>query len=165
MCEPGICILAILPPRGRGKFCPNWKTGKNLKEDFKIPSWSLNDSKKIQKTGKNFKRGWGKKFSGWPEYIPLSGLQEYFFGKGRSRYKITPSILTRTYRPGNDKNAIQDWFQPICIYIIGVFRVGQMDATHPPKVSHPFFIFAPRCRGGCKKIVFLHLFIPMTTDN
>ena len=39
---------------------------------------------------------------------------------------------------------------------IGVFRVGQMGATHPPKVSHP-------CAGlGAKKIVFLHLFIPMT---
>ena len=47
------------------------------------------------------------------------------------------------------------------VYSIGVYRVGQMAATHPPKVSHPFFIFAPRCRGGCKKIVFLHLFIPM----
>ena len=35
--------------------------------------------------------------------------------------------------------------------LIGVFRVGQMGATHPPKVSHPFFIFAPRCRGGCRK--------------
>ena len=34
---------------------------------------------------------------------------------------------------------------------IGVFRVGQMGATHPPKGLHPFFIFAPRCRGGCKK--------------
>ena len=49
---------------------------------------------------------------------------------------------------------------------IGVHRVGHMGAMHPPLVSHPFFIFAPRCRGGCKKIVFLqvilHLFIPIT---
>ena len=41
--------------------------------------------------------------------------------------------------------------------LIGVFRVGQKAATHPPKGSHPFFILAPRCRGGCKKIVILHL--------
>ena len=31
----GIYILAISPPPWvRGDFCPNWKTGKNLKEDF-----------------------------------------------------------------------------------------------------------------------------------
>ena len=29
----GIYILAI-PPSPGGQFCPNWKTGKNLKEDF-----------------------------------------------------------------------------------------------------------------------------------
>ena len=29
-----------------------------------------------------------------------------------------------------------------------------MGALHPPLVSHPPFIFAPRCRIGCKKIVF-----------
>ena len=29
-------ILAILPPPGReDNFCPNWKTGKNLKESLK----------------------------------------------------------------------------------------------------------------------------------
>ena len=32
----GIYILAIPPPWGGGEFfCPNWKTGKNLKEDLK----------------------------------------------------------------------------------------------------------------------------------
>ena len=81
------------PPWGEGNFfCPNWKTGKNLKEDLKkgkekggkeenkeksdkthvkIPLWSLNDCKKNpQKQGRILERG-GKNFSGWPEYIPL----------------------------------------------------------------------------------------------
>ena len=32
----GIYNLAIPPPgRGAGNFCPNWKTGRNLKEDLK----------------------------------------------------------------------------------------------------------------------------------
>ena len=76
----GIYILAIpTPPHplgGVNNFCPNWKTGKNLKEDFmkkrrekkkkidkthvKITLWSLNDRKKIQKkTEKNFVGGRG----------------------------------------------------------------------------------------------------------
>ena len=40
---------------------------------------------------------------------------------------------------------------------IGVFRVGQMGAMHPPLVLHPTFIFAPRGRIGCKKIVLTSL--------
>ena len=43
---------------------------------------------------------------------------------------------------------------------IGVFRVSRMGAMHPP------FIFAPRCRIGCKKIVFLHLgILPLPLKN
>ena len=36
------------------------------------------------------------------------------------------------------------------VYIIhiGVYRVGLLGALHPPLVSHPPFIFAPRCRIG-----------------
>ena len=43
---------------GGGIFSPNWKTGKNLKEDFKIPLWSLNDRKKIHKNREEFQE-WG----------------------------------------------------------------------------------------------------------
>ena len=43
---------------------------KSNKTNVKIPLKSLNDRKISTKTGKNF-RGGGKKFSGWPEYIPL----------------------------------------------------------------------------------------------
>ena len=62
------------PPPGGGDFCPNWKTGKNLKEDMKkegkregkkkkeksdkthvkIPLWSLNDRKNIHKNREEF---------------------------------------------------------------------------------------------------------------
>ena len=71
----GIYILAISPHPGGGEnFCPNWKTGKNLKEDlkkgkekggkeenkeksdkthFKIPLWSLN-TEKIHKNREEF---------------------------------------------------------------------------------------------------------------
>ena len=47
------------------------------------------------------------------------------------------------------------------VYIIhiGVYRVGLLGALHPP------FIFAPRCRIGCKKIVFLYLFIRATLPH
>ena len=82
------------PPLG-GNFCPNWKTGKNLKDfkkgkekgekeekrsdktHVKITLWSLNTTKKSTKTGKNFRGGGGKNFSGWPEYIPLSQDKTY----------------------------------------------------------------------------------------
>ena len=83
--NPGIYIVGI--------FCPNWKTGKNLKEDLKkerekggneekkkrvithvkIPLWSLNDRKKTpQKQGRILEGGGN--FSGWPEYKPLLKL-------------------------------------------------------------------------------------------
>ena len=62
------------PLWGGGEFCPNWKTGKNLKEDLKkegkggkrrkkeesdktyvkIPICSLNDRKKIHKNREEF---------------------------------------------------------------------------------------------------------------
>ena len=40
----------------------------------------------------------------------------------------------------------------VCFFCIGVLRVCQMGALHPPVVLHPSFIFAPRCRFGYKKM-------------
>ena len=51
----------------RQHFCSNWITGKNLKEDFKIPLWSINNCKKIHKNREEFQEWGGGNFSGWPE--------------------------------------------------------------------------------------------------
>ena len=60
---------------------------------------------------------------------------------------------------------LRNWSLLLYYPNIGVHRVGLVGALHPSLVSHPPFIFAPRCRIGCKKIVFLHLFIPMTLPH